>query len=270
MARPGRNGGWEYYLAEVDGKKVVTDSDRVTDKRFRDTVEAPKILKDSDIKKINGMLPYTIEATFRLRTAQGLDQDVRYIIGIKSIMHLICVKDLAEDLREIITGNVKTLQKVRYKTGEISFKDYFFNIKGLKSDAAKHINYDKRWLNTLKRLGEYDEMNGTLLKKGIQGITNGHVPIPNGTMILSQPEITKLTNETGIDLSIVANAKRLAKALFLIGVVIIDSTAGTMRVLFPDNDTTWDVQSLSSIDAELSKTDNSQLMKELNRSINNR
>lgn len=270
MGRPTGKGGWEYYLAAVDGKKTITskDSDKVTDKRFRDAIETPKLLKDSDIKKINGLLPYTIEATFRLRTAEGLDSDIRYIIGIKSIMHLISVKDLSEDLREIITGNVKTLQKVRYKTGEISFKDYFFNIKGLKADAAKHVNYDKRWLNTLKRLGEYNKMNGTLLKNGIQAITGGHVPIPNGTLILSQPEVTKLTNETGIDLSIVSNAKRLAKSLFLIAVVIIDSTAGTMRVLFPDSDATWDVQSLSSIDAELSKTDNSQLMKELNRMVN--
>lgn len=268
MARPGRNGEWEFYLPAVDGKTVTKDSDRIVDKKFRNEVEAPKLLKDSDIKKINGMLPYTIEATFRLRTAEGLDRDVKYVIGIKSIMHLISVKDLSEDLREIITGNIKSLQKVRYTTGEIGFKDYYFNIKGLKADAAKHINYDKRWLNTLKRLAEYDKMNGTLLKQGIKAITGGHVPIPNGTLVLSQGDVSKLANETGIDLSIVSNVKRLAKSLFLIGVVIIDSIAGTMRVIFPDSDSSWDVQSLSSIDAELSKTDNSQLMKELNRMVN--
>jgi hypothetical protein len=268
QVRKNKKGEWEYYVAAVEGKTVTRDSHKEVDVKFRDAVEAPRLLKDVDIKKINGMLPYSIEATFRLKTDQGLDRDVRYIIGIKSIMHLISIKDLTEDLREIITGKIKTLQKVRYKTGEITFKDYFFNIKGLKADAAKHINYDKRWLNTLKRLGEYETMNGTLLKSGIKAITGGHIPIPNGTLVLSQPEVTKLTNETGIDLSIVSNAKRLAKSLFLIGVVIIDSTAGTMRVLFTDSDVSWDVQSLASIDAELSKTDNSQLMKELNRMVN--
>jgi hypothetical protein len=259
-----------FILDEVNGKTVVTtkDADKQVDKKFRDAVDAPRFLKDADVKKLNGMLPYTIEATFRLRTPEGLDEDVRYIIGIKTVFHLISIKDLSEDLREIITGNIKGLQKVRYKTGEITFKDYFFNIKGLKADAAKHINYNKRWLNTLKRLGEYEKMNGTLLGKGTKALAGGHVPIPNGTLILTQPEVTKLANETGIDLSIVSNAKRLAKSLFLIGVVIIDSTAGTMRVLFPDSDVSWDVQSLASIDAELSKTDNSQLMKELNRMVN--
>lgn len=252
------------------GRYVRTDQQNKTVKKQEETkaVDAPKILRDSDIKKINGMLPYTIEATFRIRTTEGIDRDIKYIIGVKSVMHLIRTQDLVEDLQELVTGNIKTLQKVRYKTGEIKFADYFLNIKGIKSDAAKHINYNKRWINTLKRLSDYSRTNGTLMKKPIEAITGGNVPIPNGTLILAQPDVTMLSNETGIDLSKVSNAKRLARSLFLIGVVIVDSSAGTMRVLFPDSDNDWDVQSLSSIDSELAKTDNSQLMKELSRMVN--
>lgn len=230
--------------------------------------DAPHILKDSDIKKINGLLPYTIEASFQIDNGRGIEREVKFIIGIKCVMHLIRTRDLADDLRELITGDMKSLQKVRYKTGEISFKDYFFNIKGLKADAAKHINYDKRWMNTLKRLADYKNMNGALMKKPVEALANGSVPIPNGTMVLTQPDVTSLINETGIDLSVVSNAKRLAKNLFLIAVVIVDSSAGTMRVLFTDSDNEWDVQSLASIDAEIAKTDNSQIMKELNRMVN--
>lgn len=231
-------------------------------------VDAPQILKDTDIKKINGMLPYTIEATFRLRTKEGLDKEVKYIIGIKTVLHLIRTQDLAEDLRDLVTGDVKSLRKVRYKTGEISFKDYLFNTKQLKADAAKHINYNKRWINTLKRLADYKQQYGSFLKGPIKAVTNGDVPIPNATLILTQPDVTTLTNQTGIDLSQVANAKRLAKNLFLIAVCIVDSSAGTMRVLFTDSDNNWDVQSLASIDAEVAKTDNSQVMRELNRIVN--
>ena len=90
----------------------------------------------------------------------------------------------------------------------------------------------------------------------------------NGTMVLAQTDVTAMMNQTGIDLSVVSNAKRLARALFLIAVCIVDSSDGTMRVLFPDSSNDWDVQSLASIDAELSKTDNSQLMRELNRMVN--
>ncbi|MCM1233258.1 MAG: hypothetical protein NC489_24335 [Ruminococcus flavefaciens] len=260
------------------GKIKNYDHDGVRYRRFDQTgktverqmnpVDAPKLLKDSDIKKINGLLPYTIECTFRLRTKEGLDRDVHYIVGIKTVMHLIRTQDLAEDLRDLVTGDIKSLRKVRYKTGEIGFLDYLFNIKGLKADAAKHINYNKRWMNTLKRLAEYKNTNASFLKQPVKALTGGSVPIPNGTLVLTQPDVTSLTNQTGIDLSVVSNAKRLAKSLFLIGIVIVDSSAGTMRVLFPDSDNDWDVQSLASIDAELAKTDNSQLMKELNRMVN--
>lgn len=257
----------KYILASRTAKTVHSPAKKektVVD----DAVRAPQILRDADIKKINGLTPYTIEAEFQLRTKSGINRNVRYIIGIKSVLHQFRTQDLADDLRELVTGNVKSLQKVRYKTGEIKFKDYFFNIKGLKSDAAKHVNYDKRWLNTLKRLADYNKMNGTLLKKPVEAIAGGNVPIPNGTMVLSQTDVTALTNQTGIDLSVVSNAKRLAKSLFLIAVVIVDSTEGTMRVLFPDSDNEWDVQSLAAIDSELAKTDNSQLMRELNHMVN--
>lgn len=244
--------------------KTMPDQKRIVN----DAVNSPVILKDGDIKKMNAMLPYTIEATFRLRTKSGIDRDIKYIIGIKTVMHLIRTQDLADDLRELVTGRIKSLQKVRYKTGEISFKDYLFNTKQLKADAAKNINYNKRWINTLKRLSDYDQHYGSFLKGPVQGLAKGDVPVPNGTLILTQPDVTTLTNQTGIDLSQVSNAKRLAKNLFLIAVCIVDSSAGTIRVLFTDSDNDWDVQSLASIDAEVSKTDNSQLMRELNHIVN--
>jgi uncharacterized protein YbjQ (UPF0145 family) len=256
--------------SKASGTKTKTNTQLRRETPVDKAVEAPKLLKDADLKKINGMLPWTIEATFRLRTAQGLDKDVKYVIGIKTVLHLIRTQDLADDLQELVTGNIKSLRKVRYKTGELSFKDYMFNTKGLKADAAKHVNYNKRWINTLKRLADYKDMNGSLMKKPVQALTNGSVPIPNGTLVLAQTDVTTLTNQTGIDLSNVANAKRLSRNLFLIAVAIVDASAGTMRVLFPDSQNDWDVQSLASIDAELSKTENSQLMKELQSAINKR
>lgn len=271
VRRIGSKGGYEYYIPGSSGKTISTEvNSRKMPKQSQYTpgVDAPRFLRDTDIKKMNDMLPYSMEATFRLKSDGKIVGDVKYIIGIKTVMHLIAVKDLAEDLREIITGNVKTLQKVRYKTGEIGFMDRYFNIKGIKADAAKNINRSKRWLNTLKRLGEYNRLHGSLFKKGLSAFTNGNIPVPNGTLILTKSDVISLTDETGIDLSIVDNAKRLGKALFLMAFVVVDSTAGKMNVLFIDGANSWDVQSLSSIDAELAKTDNSQLMKELNRMVN--
>lgn len=248
------------------GDKTQEQSRSTKDEKGPD---APVLLKDSDIKKMNNMLPYSISATFHIKNStDGSIREVHYVIGIKTSMHLIRTQDLADDLREIVTGKIKSLQKVRYKTGEISFAEYLFNKKQLKADAMKGISYNKRWLNTLKRLGDYEQQYGSFLKFPLKKITGGEVPIPNGTMILTQPDITSLTNQTGIDLSQVSNAKALCKNLFLIGLCIVDSSAGTMRVLFPDMHDDWDVQSLAAVDAELSKTDNSRIMNELNHLVN--
>lgn len=249
----------------------TTNKRTITDKKvaYTPAVDTPKLLKDVEIKKINGMLPFAMEATFRVKLKNGnLDRDVKFIINVKSVLHLINPKDLGEDLREIVTGNIKKLQKVRYKTGEITFKDYMFNASNIKKDAAKGVAYNKKWLNTLKRLSEFKKVNGALLKDPAKIIAKGDVPIPNGTMVLSQADVTTLTAETGIDLSVVSNAKRMASSLFLIAVAIVDGSAGTMKVLFTDTDTDWDIQSLAAIDAEIAKTDNSPIMRELNRMVN--
>ena len=261
-----RAGELEAYITDSKGNIFHATAKKPNAKDpIGDRMQAPHILRDSDIKKINGLLPYTIEASFIIKET---NRAVHFIIGIKTVMHLISSKDLSEDLHGLVTGDIKSLRKVRYKTGEIKFMDYIFNVKQIKKDAAKHINYNKRWINTLKRLSEYDKLNGSLLKSGAEAVAGGHIPIPNGTLVLSQTDVISMTNSTGIDVSSVSNAKRLAKSLFLIAVCIVDSSAGSMRVLFPDSDSDWDVQSLQSIEAELTKTDNSALMQELNKKIN--
>lgn len=268
----GHDGGRYYREKRTKTQTKITQTKEVSEKNkdldIVRAVDAPKLLKDADIKKINGMLPYTIEATFRVRPeGGGTPYEVHFIIGIKTVLHLIRSQDLMDDLRELVTGNIKSLQKVRYKTGEITFADYIFNKKGVKADAAKSINYNKKWMSTLKKLAEWDKTQGAAIND-VNKLINGGTPIPNGTMVLSQTDVTTMMNQTGIDLSVVSNAKRLARSLFLIAVCIVDSSAGTMRVLFTDSDTDWDVQSLGAIDSELSKTDNSQLMRELNRMVN--
>ena len=286
--------GYEFYLPRTTDKSTTvhsggkdSTSNSVTSSQTKtliDDVKVPVILKEAEIKKINGMLPYTMEVQFHIKDERGnIAKLVRYILGIKSVLHLISIKDLSEDLREIINGDMKSLRKVRYKTGELSFSDYYLDKSNAKKAALNSVKGNRKWLNTLRRLGDYQKLQGTVFsRQSVVGsalkATGGNVtkllkgdvdfPIPNGTMVLSQPEVVKLMNDTGIDLSVVANAKRLAKALFLIAVVIVDSTAGTMRILFTDSDSKWDVQSLSSIQSEVNKVDNKKLASEISHMIN--
>lgn len=262
-------------FSKINSKYMVMDNLKSTEitqhDDVKDAVDIPVLLKDADIKKNNGMAPFNIECTFRIRNKNGVEtKEVKYVLGIKTILHIIRTQDLADELRDLITGNIKSLQKVRYKTGEISFLNYLFNIKGLKADALKRTNTNKRWISSLKRLSDYGNMNGSLLKGTntiASELTNGSIPIPNGTLILTQADVLYLIQTTGIDLSVVSNAKKLMNNLFLIAIAIVDPSAGTMKVLF-DQDVNWDVQSLAAIDAEVSKMDNSNLMKELNKMVN--
>ena len=264
------------YAIDSAGRIIrVSTSTKKTSKgvigRAPDTIkgpDAPVLLREVDIKKLNSMAPYMIQCHFIIRSQGKLDTEAHYLIGVKTIMHLIRPQDLSEDLRDLVTGRIKSLQKVRYKTGETSWWEYMFHKKQIKKDAGKAINYNKKWINTLKRLSEFDKANGSLMRGPIAGLNKGDIPIPNATLILSQPDVTRLSNETGIDLSVVSNAVRLARSLFLIAVVIVDASAGTMRYIFPDNMVDWDVQSLASMEAEVAKTDNSQLMRELNHLVN--
>ena len=254
----------EAFLAMDRGKEV-----HWKDKVFRRPVDAPQILRDTDIKKINAMLPYTIQASFRLRNADGkLDEDVTFLIGVKTVLHLVDVNDISDDIRDIVNGNDRRLQKIRYKTGEISAMDYYFNLTQAKKDISRYMNKDKRWMNTLKRLSEYNKMYGMGKQLGTSISSMKDVPVPNGTLVMSQTDVLKIMNETGIDIGNVSTAKKMAKSLFLISVVILDIVAGNMKVLLVDQDHDWDIQSIAAIDAEVSKTDNSQLMRELNRMVN--
>jgi len=264
-------------LAQNKNKREEAKSERDAKEhaeKMRETRSSTaEVLKDTDVKKLNGMQPYNLNVKFRVQprgkdgqpTGEGFDQV--FTIGVKTVLHLFDPEDLADDVREIISGNLKGLQKVRYKTGEITWlKDYILNLKNIKKDAAKNLGH-KRWLGTLKRLGEYEKTHGAALKNPAKILAGGHVPIPNGTLVLSESDITTIKEKSGIDLRDLRHAKSLSKSLFLICVAIVDSSRGTMRIYFPDTDSEWDVQSLASLDAEASKMDNSKLVADLRNTI---
>lgn len=268
-----RNGKW-IRNKTLEATKDVSYQDPQFSGKFSnlsaDYGSAPKLLRDSDIKKINGMLPYTIEAKIMVKNFKGLagDSGISIVIGVKSVLHIIQPKDLGDDIKDIILGNIKKIQKVRYTTGEITFKDYLFGMTGAKKAAAQTYKGKKKWLSVLKRLGDYSKMYSSALKDPVMALNKGDVPIPNATMVLTSLDVENIKSNSGVDLNKVSVVRILAKQLFLICFVIVDSSAGKMKVLYPESDTDWDVQSLASVEADLAKTDNSELVKELNRVVN--
>jgi hypothetical protein len=142
-----------------------------------------------------------------------------------------------------------------------------FNLSNIKADAAKYVNRDKRWITTLKRLADYDKANGSIIRGGISAVTGGSIPIPNGTLVLSSSDVDYISQSSGVNLDIIENSRKLAKSLFLIGIVVVSDSAESMKVFFPDQDVDWDIQSVAAMDAEVAKMDNSALESELRKSM---
>jgi len=223
---------------------------------------AASVLKDVEIKKWNSLTPYAISATFKIKNKDKLTDAVTYIIGVKTVLHPIELKDLNDDLEDIVNGSNRKLQKVRYTSGEISAKDYFLNLSNIKKNAARALKKTNAWLSTLKQLADYQKLSGTII--------NAHgktLPIPNGTMVLSQADVIYLRDNTGIDLNDINTTTKFCNSLFLIALTIVDEIAGTMKMYF-DRNSDWDVQSIASLDAEIQKQDNSRISSELSKMIN--
>lgn len=240
--------------------------------RYQQAGKSATILKDTDCRKINGMLPYTIVATFKVKNTPGVTwtRDVLEVqIGIKTVLHIIQPKDLIDEVKPIIMGGQKSLQKVRYKTGEIKFKDYFLGLTALKKGAAQLYSKSKRWLGSLKRLGEYGKMYKSALKDPVSAVTKDKgIPIPNATLVLSALDVDNIKLGSGIDLNNIRMVNKLAKQLFLITFVIVDSSSGTIKSIYPNEQDDWDNMSIASLEDLVSKSSNADFMKELKRTVN--
>ena len=264
----GPDGKVKQMLDYEDHKKEVSKLEGDKNKLEKNIAETKTEVRlvDSQVNKINANAPLQMRATIVVKKANGDGfQTLSMNIGVKTNLHLIRPADLQEDIADILVGKQDTLQKIRYKTGEITFwKGYMANAKNIKADATKDLK-DKRWLTTLKRMGDYDKLRGTLWQKGIEALTNGSVPIPNATLVLSQTDVTNIKGATGIDLHDLATAHKLCKNLFLFCFIIVAPKDGqkTMKVLMPDMSTSWDTQSIASLEAEVNKMDNSSLTEEL-------
>ena len=250
----------------VPGKdKTATLS--VTGYNSRDkSVGLPEILKDVEIKKINGMLPYAIKCSFRVSGTNHM-ADIDYLIGVKTVMHLVDMKALAKDLPSIMEGSLPGIRKIRYKMGELSWLEYMFDLKGVKKDAAKRLNKSSKWLSTLKRLANAKHATSDISRDlaEIMDAESG-LPLPNASLVISKNEVDEILEKTGIDLTNPDVVVKLMEKIFLLCFMIIDGSAGTMKVLM-EGQTAWDVQALAQLDAEKNRMDSSAIMQELGKMV---
>jgi hypothetical protein len=247
-----------YKVQEINGRYYipkVRDRDeniRPADPIVRPNISAP-VLNTSNVTKINSMDPYMMTAEFLVSNRPGhAPYKVQYSVGVKTVLYPVPVRELSGDMEDVMIGDNKTLRFLKFKTGEMKTAEFLFNVAGIRKDVANTAG--GKWVNRLKKLASSQTLLDEFRKKN---------KIPNATLVLSSTSVELIKSETGYDIKEPGIARKLAERLALIALGIVDITAGTMEVMFPDIDGRWDVQSISSIQAEVNRAENSGIMKEL-------
>lgn len=220
-------------------------------------VQAPKLL-DRDIKKTNDMVPLGVQV--RLVAVNDKKEFVQYmdfIVGVKTIMHVIQTDDMVDNLKRGIENKSLLFKFLRWTTGEISlFKDIILNLDEIKNDTVKKAGKSP-FFGTLQRLKNK--------KVGITNFTVPHAIIPNATVVISSYEVDVLQSKYGIDIRRDAIVKMLMNNLFLMAFVIMDEGSGTVSVFY-DGDQTYQTYSIETLERDNAMNSN-KLVKEIGRMI---
>jgi hypothetical protein len=83
----------------------------------------------------------------------------------------------------------------------------------------------------------------------------GHGLIPNATIVMSKSDVDNIKREKDIDLLSGSKASKFCKELFLIGLVVIDDDAESVKVLLPDLHEDYDVMSIAAVKKQLAQLD---------------
>lgn len=249
--------------ADIIDRFVTAQSGKASIQRQKDLagisngVQAPKLL-DRDIKKTNDMVPLGVQV--RLVAVNDKKEFVQYmdfIVGVKTIMHVIQTDDMVDNLKRGIENKSLLFKFLRWTTGEISlFKDIILNLDEIKNDTVKTAGKSP-FFGTLQRLKNK--------KIGMTNFTVPHAIIPNATVVISSYEVDVLQSKYGIDIRRDAIVKMLMNNLFLMAFVIMDEGSGTVSVFY-DGDQTYQTYSIETLERDNAMNSN-KLGKEIGRMI---
>ena len=219
---------------------------------------APK-LTDRDLKKSNDLLPYAIEV--RLIAVNARKEFVNFVdvvIGIKTILHSVSSEEMVKNIGMIMMNRDPLFKFLKWTTGEISFfKDLVLNLNEIRYNAASTGKGKLPYFNTLQRLKKQ--------KIAMNNFTSPRFILPNSTFVLSTYEVDVLRDQYGVDLRDATTAKSLINKLFLIGLVIVDVTDDSLKVMY-DGDSSFQYYSLSVLERE-NLTNQTLLNREIGRML---
>ena len=248
---------------DIVDRFVTAQSSKASIQKQRDiasisnNVQAPKLV-DRDIKKTNDMVPLGVQV--RLIAVNDKKEFVQYmdfIVGVKTIMHIIQTDDMVDNLKRGIENKSLLFKFLRWTTGEISLiKDIILNLDEIKNDSVRQAGKSP-FFGTLQRLKNK--------KVGMTNFTVPHAIIPNATVVISSYEADILQSKYGIDIRRDTIVRMLMNNLFLMAFVIMDEGTGTVSVFY-DGDQTYQTYAIETLERDNAMNSN-KLGKEIGRMI---
>ena len=186
-----------------------------------------------------------------------------FTVGVKGMVRVVDSATMANELRKSTESSNMAFKFIKWTKGELKFfKDFVLGITQARKDAIAEKN-GKGWFAAMRRR-----------KQNARTFIGGGRPLsPINTIVCTQYEVDLVRQQTGVDLADPKFARKLMNELYLIGFVIVDTSAKTVRTMF-DGDATGGDFAFSTLDSlkkhitangNTTITDVTQFLKEIGR-----
>lgn len=259
---------------ELDKQNIAINKDKIDnldkDRAIKKSEVGSKLkndiqyVDDSKCQKLNTMKPLLMKTTVNILNKDDSLQPVNYVIGVKCHTRVIPASILPEVAKYPLKEMDKISRKVKWRAGELKFlKDLVFRIKEKKQTAADSRDPNRKWY---RRLYELAHMKGDAPAAAVvqgksifatfirdkQGKSKMmHGMIPNASIIVSKADVDNVKRMTEIDLLKGSTARNFCGELFLISFIVVDTDAGKMMHMMPDEGSTFNVMSMNSVEKQL-------------------
>ena len=216
---------------------------------------APQFIDENKIKKMNTLKPLMMSVTMNIMADDGhVSHPMEYIVGVKTHCRVIKSSILPEVVQYPIKEMNTVTRKTKWRAGELRlYHDILFHIKEKKQTAIDSRDPNRKWY---RRLYELAHMKGDgNVSKAIAGGGSTDGLIPNATIMISKSDADHIEEVTKIDVMKASNARRLCEELFLISFVIIDIDNESIRILCPDINNEFEIQSLAAVNKQIAELD---------------
>lgn len=217
--------------------------------------KAPQFLDETKIKKMNTMKPLMMTVTMSIMADDGhVSHPMEYVVGVKTHCRIVKSSMLPEVVEYPVKEMNKITRKAKWRAGELKFfKDILFHVKEKKQTAIDSRDPNRKWYRRLYELAHMKGDGNVSKKIAGAGAVNGL--IPNATVIISKSDVDNVEEVTGIDMLKASTAINFCEQLFLIGFVVIDIDNESIKVLIPEVNNEFDVQSLAAVNKQIAELD---------------